>query len=129
MINIGIDPGVKTGFAKIENGEIWVQTLNFYEVLSLLDTYKKQEIKVYIEVPENRHVWHAKGAAFNVGMAVREAELLAGEIKKRGIDTVLISPKQKGPKWDKKAFQKITGLKNQTNQHERDAIMLIWGRD
>lgn len=137
-LRIGIDPGTKTGFAvaNADTGELrQIETLDFWSAYHRVRTlsFEHTVVEVVIEVPDTKHVWH-KGASgpaalqrqgVNVGSVIREAQLLADGIEESGLPVTRVKPRGKQPV-DK--FQAYTGWATGTNQHERDAALLVYGK-
>lgn len=134
MIVYGIDPGKKTAIAKYDKklGRLTdVFTVDFwgcYEYFSYDYVLNDAPIsKVIIEVPRTKSNWHKKGCditAANVGGIFREANLLADGLEKLGYEVVRQHPQGKV---DAEYVKRLTGWKDRTNEHTRDAIMLCWG--
>lgn len=64
--------------------------------------------------------------AQNVGMNKKEASLMMTFLQKMGFEVRTIRPQSKKLSADE--VQRLTGYTKSTNQHTRDAIMLILGR-
>lgn len=127
-VAIGIDPGKKTGFAVAENGKlVELETLNFWKaylrVKALIELSKVS--LVVIEVPGTKKNWHGPKAAHDVGRVCREAELLAEGIELLGVNVIRQHPTGKV---NQEYFARVTGWKKRTNEHVRDAGMLVCGR-
>jgi len=135
--SIGIDPGVKTGFAvySIDLGQLLeVETVDFWTAVDKVMFYPPSYLtRVVIEVPDTKHVWQggAKNAktlqrqAVNVGGVIREAQLLAEGLEREGYPVVRVPPRGKV---DPTKFARYTGWKDRCSQHARDAAMLCYGR-
>ena len=135
-LRIGIDPGTKTGFAVADayTGQlISVETLDFWGVVDRVRVlrFDHNVVEIVIEVPDTKHVWH-KGASgpaalqrqgVNVGSVIREAQLLAEGLERLGLPVKRVAPRGKQPA-DK--FATFTGWTARTNQHERDAALLVF---
>jgi predicted RNase H-like nuclease (RuvC/YqgF family) len=125
MIKIGIDPGVHTGFAVAEDGKLTrLETLDFWKVYHIVSGLIDEHgsLCVIIEVPKTKANWHNPAAAHNVGRVCREAELLACGLELIGAQVERVHPKGKV---DAVAFARITKWKGRTNEHQRDAGMLV----
>lgn len=144
IIDIGIDPGVKTGFAVREiRLKTWVilLTLTFWETIDTLTALQEeyQIRKVVIEDPnQNKPVFSKKGVSIdevlkrekiaqNVGMNKRDAQLLITYCEKQGLPIIASSPTKKSlTKLSHEQFQRITGISKRCSGHVRDAVMLIF---
>lgn len=137
---IGIDPGVKTGFAvwsRTEKG-LTISTTDFWGVISyLMEITDKSKFFVIIEDPNLNPAMHwnqhnAKGSinfgakiAQNVGANKKEAELLIEWMKREGIHFYRYKPTTK--KWTDEEFKRYTGYAGKCSQHARDAAAMVWG--
>jgi len=155
MINIGIDPGRKTGYAEaVSWGKLlYIDTISFWDAVYRIDGHKRigNKINVFIEAPgDNRAVWTAKSAiteairknknihyaidialkiSKNIGQNIEQSELLIEYCKKEDIPVTSCRPNERSmTKLTHKEFVRLTGLTNKTSEHSRDAFMLIWGR-
>lgn len=136
MIVWGIDPGNDTGRAIYTDG-----------VLTHLDTWSPVNLLAYLRIAEpavmpsvivfedsrlTSKVFAAEGSshsallkvARNVGMVDGRCTDLVATCQALGIMAIGISPKDKGPKLDAAAFNRITNWQGGSNQHERDAGMI-----
>jgi hypothetical protein len=131
VICIGIDPGKHTGVALAYDGRLEaVFETDFWGAVSHI--IKHPQAHIVIELPSTKSVWHneakSKGAiqrtGVNVGSVIREAELLVEYCKKNGRQYLTQSPKGKT---NAEEFKRITGWEGRTNQHMRDAGLLVYG--
>jgi hypothetical protein len=132
-IHIGIDPGVKTGFAQAINGKlVRLETTDFWEVYEGVKAmWSINDVAIHIEDTNDLPVFHhganrkAQGAiGRNVGEVCREASLLIQGFERLGYNVIPHRGKR-SKKVDHKTFCRITGWKGRTNQHQRDAACLI----
>lgn len=134
MIMIGIDPGVHTGVAAIDKGGLQVvATMSAVKAEQLVCMYAAEaggQVAVFFEDARLRNWFGSKG---------REALQGAGSIKRdchrweewlihHGISFSKIAPRNNSTKLTAEQFKKITGWQGRTNEHGRDAAMLIFGR-
>lgn len=129
---LGIDPGAHTGVATFANGKLFaLQTIHPHE---LPDQIRAGGIKrvIFEDSRLQSHVWtKAKGAAAlkvarNVGEIDAWCKLIVAVCEQIGIPAHGISPKSKGEKLDAEQFERLTGWKLRSNQHERDAAAVAW---
>jgi hypothetical protein len=138
-ILIGIDPDVeKSGFARIQGDQLKLDNLSFFDLFEELKYYKEREIKpiVYVECgylnKSNFHKKAGKSAALNAKIGERTganfetAKKIVEMCEYLKLPCVKIQPK--ASKITNDYFKTITGLSIRTNQEQRDAMMLIWGR-
>ena len=138
-ILIGIDPDVeKSGFARIQGDQLKLDNLSFFDLFEELKFYKEREIKptVYVECGYlNKSNFHKKvgmSAALNAKIGERTganfetAKKIVEMCEYLKIPYVKIQPK--ASKITNDYFKYITGLSIRTNQEQRDAFMLVFGR-
>ena len=132
---IGIDPGVNTGMAVYEDGELHLlQTIEPHQIAWYLSQYQVEPLFVVFEDSRlQSHIWvpsQSKGIAANiarkVGMVDAWCYLIERVCDEYDIAYMRISPKAKGGKVDAELFKKITRWDKRSNQHERDAAMVAW---
>lgn len=134
IYHIGIDPGVNTGIA------VWESTSKTFELLvttSILDAMKTLEIytvfhscKFYIEDP-NKRKWFGESGRERLqgaGSIKRDFSIWMEWFKEMKVEPIKIAPKNNKTKLDSKQFEKLTNHKGRTNQHNRDAAMLVFSR-
>ena len=136
---IGIDPDVeKSGVAIIDGNNVTIDNLTFFQLFDYLKFYKEKERKptVYVECGFlNKSNWHkkaGKSAAFNAkigeytGANFETAKKICEMCEYLNIPHVKVKPT--ASKKDSEFFKKLTGITTRTNQEQRDAFMLIYGR-
>lgn len=137
-ILIGIDTGVNTGFAVAVdegNGGRLIQvkcltiTMAMSQVMELIQEHGKSDIKLFIEDARLR-TWFTGGRekAQGVGSIKRDAQIWEEWCKENGINYLMVHPKANVTKLKAVAFKKLTQWAGVTNEHSRDASMLVFGR-
>jgi hypothetical protein len=145
-LHIGIDPGVTTGYA------IWNKTKqnfekiisgSFWDIIVELEAAKTVRvtglatIKVVIEDPNLNPTTHNREAfsmrtmdrkAQNVGSNKRDASLLIEYLERHEFELIRVKPSRSNRKINQETFKAQTRWAARTNQHERDAAMLCFGR-
>ena len=134
MILIGIDPGVHTGLAIVNNKHLT-------DVLSMaackaetivLDWHKwyPNQLMVYYEDARMRTWFGQKGkeALQGAGSIKRDCQRWEEWLKHHNIPHVGVSPKNNKTKLTAEQFKRITKWEGKSNEHGRDAAMLIYGR-
>ena len=147
-ILIGIDPDVdKSGVAYIGmSKKIVLGNMRFFELFDSI-SYEQSElkrlfsqhdvqIKVYIEAGWlNKPNWHTSGKmniatvaqiGARTGANHEVGRKIAEMCEYLKIDYELVRPTQS--KVDAVYFKQLTKYQGRTNQEQRDAAMLIWGR-
>ena len=137
-ILIGIDTGVNTGFAvAFDHGEGGVLqkveslsiTQAMQSVLEYEDEHDLKDIMLYIEDARKR-TWFTGGRekAQGVGSVKRDAQIWEDWCKEQGINFKLIHPAANATKKKVEDFTRMTGWTGRTNEHGRDAAMLVFKR-
>ena len=135
---VGIDTGVHTGFAvafdhgeggELETVECLSITQAMLNVLDLCDQFGKENLKLFIEDARLR-TWFTGGRekAQGVGSVKRDAQIWEDWCKEQGLNYLMIHPKANATKTKADVFKKHTGWIGRTNEHARDAAMLVFGR-
>jgi len=131
MILIGLDPGVHTGFAMSENG-VLVHVATFKACLAenMVEHHAKgKDAVVYFEDARLRTWFGSKGreALQGAGSIKRDCHRWEEWLEFHGIKFVKVAPKSNKTKLTADQFKRITGWQGKTNEHNRDAAMLIYG--
>lgn len=135
---VGIDTGVHTGFAvALDEGQggrlIEVNSLTITQSMSrvkeLCDLYGHAEVCLFIEDARLR-TWFTGGRekAQGVGSVKRDAQIWEDWCKENKMNYKLIHPKDNCTKYKADTFKKLTGWLGRTNEHARDAAMLVFKR-
>jgi hypothetical protein len=129
---IGIDAGTVTGYAvyncrtKVLDA---VDSMEIHQAMELVkESHKVAKIKVIVEdarfVKYNTDARKAQGA----GSVKRDAAIWEGYLRYLGVTFELVRPRKALTKWSADQLGKATGWLTRTNEHGRDAAMLIYGR-
>ena len=137
---IGIDTGTNTGVA------IWdcrakkfalVQTMAIHEAVFLVQSYvdkaKKngelQRLLVRVEDARQRKWFGARSSSKlqGAGSVKRDSAIWDDYLKSTGVMYRMVSPANNTTKMDAAAFRRYTGYTGSTNEHNRDAAMLVFG--
>lgn len=133
-IYIGIDPGTTTGFA-IWDAEcqslISLETHTFFSALDrILDMKQKFNICVVVEDSTQRK-WYGANAEVKrqgAGSIKRECKIWKEVLDGFKIPNKFCHPIKYGTKINQERFKQITGWNQRTNNHVRDAAMLVYKR-
>ena len=126
---IGIDTGVHTGVAVWDGSEFVL--LESMKILDAFDVVLSYDVKMlYIEDARLRTWYPAKGREVlqGVGSVKRDCKIWEDFAQKHDIPYTLIHPKDNATKLNAPLFNKFTGYSGKTNEHSRDAGMLVVGR-
>lgn len=137
---IGIDPGVKTGFAVWNPNKkmfTYVKTLKIHqammEVINLSNDYN-----IFVTVEDARlRKWFGENSIVKqqgAGSIKRDSSIWDDFLKDLKefnaiIDYKMIHPIKGATKLDKNAFKMITKYEGSTSEHGRDAGMLVFLKD
>lgn len=136
---IGIDPGVKTGFAqwKPSKGKfILIRTMQIHTAIEyILALVLGFNVYVIVEDARKRK-WYGSNSNAKIqgaGSVKRDCKIwedFLSELYQRNIikGFKMVHPLKGSTKLDKDTFQKITGYVGQTSEHSRDAAMLVFKR-
>lgn len=137
-IMIGIDTGVNTGFAvaadrgnggELEQVESLSITQAMLKVQHQVQTWGIQNVCLYIEDARQR-TWFTGGRekAQGVGSVKRDAQIWEDWCKEQGFKFLMIHPAANATKKKATDFKRMTGWVGRTNEHARDAAMLVFKR-
>jgi hypothetical protein len=147
VIAIGIDPGVETGFAvwnvarkqfiSIESMKIHkamqrvkdIQlTANEFSRLAIVIVEDARKRRVFTVADKNQEKYGA-GVREGVGSAKRDAKIWDDYLTELGVLFVMNTPRTGKAKKDAALFKMLTKWEGRTNEHMRDAAMLVAGID
>lgn len=134
MILIGIDPGVHTGFAFTLNGELIAVECGTAVMAEQYILKMRRDftcaIAVYFEDARLRTWFGQKGkeALQGAGSIKRDCQRWEEWLVHHGISFCKVAPKNNKTKLPADQFKRITGWEGRTNEHSRDAAMLVVGR-
>ncbi|WP_218689095.1 hypothetical protein [Psychrobacter sp. BF1] len=136
IAKIGIDTGTNTGLAVWDKGRLAaVESMTITKAMDfILDHYPVQaEVKLYIEDARKWIGFNGKTKATDArlqgaGSVKRDASIWEDWCKEKGYEAVFVKPMGKGMKKSAEDFKRITGWKGRTNEHSRDAGMIVYQR-
>ena len=111
--------------------EAWIEEIS----LRNEDRYAK------IDRPVKRNFWNStfkwfkkeqneseyRGKLMGAGAAKRDAKIWEEFLQDYGIPYEAHKPQARGTKWSAETFANVTGYKGRTNEHNRDAALLVYG--
>ena len=140
MICIGIDTGVNTGFAVWDSKRrslLMVTSLPIHRAMSCVSSYKDSGDKVFVRVEDPRQRnWFGtermsreeeRKRLQGVGSVKRDASIWEDYLKDLGVEFEMVAPKRNVTKLKQESFKRYTGWGKPTNEHGRDAAMLVFG--
>ena len=144
MIYIGIDTGVNTGMAVWDSKERKfkeIETVKIHvamkTVADYISVYGRDNVVVKV-VDARQRRWYGREADFmsreaeskkfqGVGSVKRDCTIWEDYLKDAGVRFHMIAPKDNITKMDADKFRNLTGWAGRTNEHNRDAAMLVFG--
>lgn len=134
MIHIGIDTGVKTGFAVWDSDKrelLDVATLTITQAMDKVMIYRNIGFQVVLHIEDARlRTWFGNAGREKLqgaGSVKRDAKIWADWCKEHDIESRMIPPKNNRTKLNEAQFRQITGWRKTTSTHSRDAVMLVYG--
>lgn len=143
-IYIGIDTGKNTGFAVWDSRQrslLTVTSLPIHRAMenvrSLRDEHEAigHKVVVRVEDPRQRN-WFGtermereeeRKRLQGVGSVKRDASIWEDYLKDLGVEFEMVAPKRNVTKLKQESFKRYTGWGKPTNEHGRDAAMLVFG--
>jgi len=138
MQYIGIDVGIHNGFAvwdKTAKRLIELSTYKTWEVIMWLLVKKNDKIDFTVRI-ENPNTWvnygtlttkEVNGRKQGAGSVKRSYQVLIEFFEDNDIKYEAISLRSSLKKLKADKFKMLTGIDVKTNEHERDACMMVWG--
>lgn len=145
MIYIGIDTGLNTGVAVWDNRQrtfLLVKTMKIHQAMEIVQSYidlqksgAGSKVVVRVEDPRLR-TWFGtekqsreveRKRLQGVGSVKRDAHIWDDYLKDQGVEYEMVAPKHNVTKITSETFRNITGWAKPTNEHNRDAGMLVFG--
>lgn len=141
-ILIGIDPGVKTGLALITRYDKECCSTSIHramkkvEKIAFSNNQLDEPLDVLVVVEDARQrKWfgsNSNAKAQGAGSVKRDCKIWEDflvELKDKNLiqGFSLVHPMRGATKLNHSKFQMMTGITKRTNEHGRDAMMLIWG--
>jgi len=143
MIYVGIDTGTHTGMAVWDNRLRTFLSIDEFQIhvalekcLELKEKAESDGVKLLIRVEDARQrTWFGKPISREeerkklqgVGMVKRDCNIWEEFLTDKGFEFQMVPPKNNATKLDADRFKVITGYQGRTNEHKRDAAMLVFG--
>ena len=128
---IGIDPGAHTGIAVWDRGKkelVFIKTMMIHQAMKFILEYSTEDILVRFEDARLRNWFGTAGREQlqGAGSIKRDCTIWEDFLKENGILYEAIPPRNNCTKLSSIQFKKITGYSEKTNEHGRDAAMLVY---
>lgn len=137
---IGIDPGTKTGICIYSKEDKQIRRLDCIKIHEAMETVKFWHAawpgKVFVRfedarlrkwIPMQKTETAERGRREGAGSVKRDCSIWEDYLKSIGVAFEMVAPKNNKTKVTADYFQKLTGWKGRTNEHERDSAMLVIG--
>ena len=140
MIVVGIDPGLHTGLAVWDTSArqfVDILTVGIVAAMDYLNDLSQQRgigLVVFEDarqrkwIPRERDIAQMKGRAMGAGSVKRDCAIWQEWCERRDIEFVASRPRPGMTKLTDAYFRGLTGYDRRTNNHGRDAAMLVIGR-
>lgn len=140
MIVVGIDPGMHTGLAVWDTSRRQFLDIRCSGIVSAMDYLSELSVRheiglVVFEdarqrkwIPRERDIAQVKGRAMGAGSVKRDCSIWEEWCKARGVQYIATRPRSGLTKLTDAYFRCLTGYDRRTNDHGRDAAMLVFGR-
>ncbi len=144
MIYIGIDTGTNTGIAIWDNRKqslLYLKSVMIHQAMDEVKRWKEtalmngERLIVRVEDPRQR-TWFGtekisreeeRKRLQGVGSVKRDASIWEDYLSDLGVEFEMVAPKNNMTKMKHAYFKSISGWKGRTNDHMRDAAMLVMG--
>ena len=140
MIVIGIDPGTFTGLAVWDTSTRQLLDVRCSGIVDAMDYLRQLQAERQIGlvvfedarkrkwIPREKDLSQFRGRAMGAGSVKRDCSIWEEWCRTYRIDFVASPPRQGMTKLSDAYFRGITGYDRRTNNHGRDAAMLVFGR-
>lgn len=131
---VGIDPGVHTGLAVWDAAERRLHDVASHGIVEAMvrveGIHRQGLLRMVVFEDARLRTWFGnKGreALQGAGSVKRDCQVWAEWLGHLGCPYKAVSPQSKGKKLDAPSFERLTKWDRRTNEHARDAAMLVWG--
>lgn len=140
MIVVGIDPGMNTGLAVWDTSHrqfLDIRCSGIVDAMRYLLAFQwenKIGLIVFEDarkrkwIPREKNLSEFRGRAMGAGSVKRDCSIWEEFCTVFDIPFVCPPPRPGMTKWTDENFRRITGYNRRTNQHGRDAALLVFGR-
>jgi hypothetical protein len=132
IYRIGIDPGVNTGIAIVQNGYyVSIQTMSITKSIKIIDNIllDGQNVELYVEDP-NLRKWYGNNANLKkqgAGSVKRDYSIWKTYCKENNINLHPVHPKDVGSLFDNEVlFKSATKWTKKCSIHARDAARIVY---
>lgn len=129
MLIIGIDTGVNTGLSifNIATSKLeFVASMAIHKAMRIVQESKPLFVRVE-DARKRKWVTGGREKLQGAGSVKRDAKIWEDFLTDENIPFEMVAPKNNKTKSDARAFMRETGWTKPTNEHGRDAAMLVYG--
>lgn len=130
---VGIDSGVNTGFAVYDQSDKTLMVCEsvfihraFEMILGNIDKIKLVRVE---DARLRKFITGGREKLQGAGSIKRDAKIWEDFLTDKNIPFQMVAPKNNRTKLSQETFKAITGWSKKTNEHSRDAGMLVFGYD
>jgi hypothetical protein len=134
MIYIGIDTGKTTGFAVWDDKHTMLLAVETYAIHGAMEEvlrYRSLTGSIFVRFEDARkRNWFGKAGREQLqgaGSIKRDCTIWEDFLTDKNIPFEAVAPSRNITKLSAEQFKRITGWRNKTNEHSRDAAMLVFG--
>jgi len=127
---IGLDTGCNTGFAIWDRQEqmlIECYSVMIHQAFELVLKYRHECFVRVEDARLRKYITGGREKLQGAGSIKRDAKIWEDFLTDKNIPFEMVAPKNNRTKLSAEAFKKLTGFKGKTNEHARDAAMLVFG--
>lgn len=140
MIVIGIDPGVHTGLAVWDTSNrqfLDIRCSGIVDAMRYLHSLQSDRgigLVVFEDarqrkwIPREKDLSQFRGRAMGAGSVKRDCSIWEEWCQTFALEYIKVPPRQGMTKFTDAHFRGLTGYDRRTNNHGRDAAMLVFGR-
>lgn len=140
MLVVGIDPGLHTGLAVWDTSHRQFLDIRCSGIVDamryLLALQGENKIGLIVFedarkrkwIPREKNLSEFRGRAMGAGSVRRDSAIWEEYCRTYAVPFVMVAPRPGMTKLTDTYFQGITGYDRRTNEHGRDAAMLVFGR-
>ena len=140
MTVIGIDPGMHTGLAVWDTTSRQFLDIRCSGIVSAMDYLEElrrergiglvvfEDARQRTWIPRERDIAEMKGRAMGAGSVKRDCSIWQEWCERRHLRWIAVKPQIGMTKLTDEYFRRITGYERRTNNHGRDAAMLVFQR-
>lgn len=139
MLWIGIDTGVKTGLAIWDSASrrfLSIECVKIHDALATVEhiagtskTFVRfEDARQRRYIPNSGDLRTEMGRRQGAGSVKRDSGIWEDFLRAKHIPYEAVAPKDNATKMNAEMFRSLTKWRGRTNEHERDAAMLVFGK-